>query len=305
MSYRRIEPYLYFIIICAIWGGSFILMKKASLAFGPISIGAGRVLGGALALALVFFLQRKPWPLTRKFWGPMSFVVLVGYIGPYTLQPYLVSHYGSGFIGMMVSFVPLMTIIVSIPMLRVYPTARQVVGVLGGLACIGLVLSDGVERHIPFRDLAIAAAVPLAYAIVNTYIKRRFVGVSPLMISLGALALASSLLLPIAVALPSEQVKPGPHLGLAIGCVAVLGVLGTGVAIYMFYKLVQDHGPLFAGMVTYLVPVGAIVLGWLDDEKVTALQLTALGGIFAMVALVQYGSATVASDECRTASGEA
>jgi drug/metabolite transporter (DMT)-like permease len=228
-----------------------------------------------------------------------------GYVGPYTLQPYLVARHGSGFIGMMVSFVPLMTILVSIPMLRVYPTARQIVGVLGGLACIGLVLSDGVDREIPYVDLTVAASVPLAYAVVNTYIKRRFAGMPPLFIALGALALSSILLWPVALALPSEHVRSGSHLGMAIACVAVLGVLGTGLAIFLFYKLLQEHGPLFAGMVTYLVPVGAIVLGWLDDEQVTALQLTALGGIFVMVALVQYGSASVESEACGTASGKA
>ncbi|HUY93609.1 MAG TPA: hypothetical protein VMV10_33085 [Pirellulales bacterium] len=59
----------------------------------------------------------------------------------------------------------------------------------------------------------------------------------------------------------------------------------------MFNKMVLDQGPLFAGMVTYLVPVGAMVWGWLDEERVTLLQGVALTGIFAMVALVQYGAA--------------
>ena len=68
-------------------------------------------------------------------------------------------------------------------------------------------------------------------------------------------------------------------------------MLGTGLAISMFYRLIRDHGPLFAGMVTYLVPVGAVMWGWADAERVTATQLVALAGVFISVAVVQYGAA--------------
>jgi drug/metabolite transporter (DMT)-like permease len=60
---------------------------------------------------------------------------------------------------------------------------------------------------------------------------------------------------------------------------------------YWFNYLVQHHGPLFAGMVTNVVPLGAVLLGWADQETVSPLQLAALIGIVIMVALVQYGGA--------------
>ena len=55
----------------------------------------------------------------------------------------------------------------------------------------------------------------------------------------------------------------------------------------MIVKLVQSHGPLFAGMVTYVVPVVALVWGLLDKEQITTRQVVAITGILAMVALVQ------------------
>ena len=51
---------------------------------------------------------------------------------------------------------------------------------------------------------------------------------------------------------------------LAIASVAVLGVFGTGVAIWLFNKLISEQGPLFAGMVTNLVPIGAV---WLSSAR--------------------------------------
>jgi drug/metabolite transporter (DMT)-like permease len=105
------------------------------------------------------------------------------------------------------------------------------------------------------------------------------------------LGVAAAVLLPAALAMNSPSTAMGERLPLAISALAILGVLGTGVGTLIFNKMVLDQGPLFAGMVTYLVPVGALVWGWLDAERVTLSQALALAGIFAMVALVQFGAA--------------
>jgi drug/metabolite transporter (DMT)-like permease len=104
------------------------------------------------------------------------------------------------------------------------------------------------------------------------------------------LSSAAIVLLPAAVAVDSPATAASERLPLAIASLAILGVLGTGVGTLIFNKMVLDQGPLFAGMVTYLVPIGALVWGWLDAERVTLLQSAALAGIFAMVALVQWKS---------------
>ena len=74
---------------------------------------------------------------------------------------------------------------------------------------------------------------------------------------------------------------------LPVASVVVLGVLGTGLAVFLFYKLILSQGPLFAGMVAYLIPVGALLWGWADGERITLLQVSALAGVLAMVAVVQ------------------
>jgi drug/metabolite transporter (DMT)-like permease len=288
-------PYLIFLLICAIWGASFILMKKAALAFGPIGIGGLRVLGGAVVMAMLWQWRRPAAGLRREHWLPLSGVVIVGYAWPYSIQPWLVSRHGSGFIGMTVSLVPLLTLAVSPLMLGLYPSRRQVVGVVGGLICMLMLFGDGLARSVPPFDLALAASVPLSYAVTNTYIRQRFVGVSPLSLTIGALSLTATMLLPLTAAVPGEALRIDHNLPLALFCVVTLGVLGTGLSTWLFNKLIQEQGPLFAGMTTYLVPVGAIAWGWFDGERITPLQLAALAGIFAMVALVQYRAAGAAS----------
>ena len=282
-------PYILFLLVCFIWGASFILMKKATLAFGPITTGGWRAATAAVTLAVLWFAVERSWPITGKhFWRVLLFA-LVSYTWPYSIQPYLVARHGSGFIGMTVALVPLLTLLVSAPMLGVYPTLRQAIGVVGGLIFIGVLMFDGLQRQVPIGDMAMAASVPLSYALGNVYLRKHFLDLRPLALTLTAFAFSSFVLLPLGTV--TERVVVSPDLPMAATSLLVLGVVGTGVATWTFNHLVHGHGALFAGMVTYLVPIGAILWGWLDHEQVTARQLVALAGIFAMVAVVQYGAA--------------
>jgi drug/metabolite transporter (DMT)-like permease len=138
--------------------------------------------------------------------------------------------------------------------------------------------------------LLLALSVPACYALTNVCIRRQLQHVPSLPLSAVTLSVAAVLLLP--PALWGEHPDPAPSgaLPLAIASLALLGVVGTGIGMFIFNKMVLDQGPLFAGMVTYLVPVGALIWGWVDEEQVTLLQFVALAGVFAMVALVQFGA---------------
>jgi len=293
-------PYLLFWLLCVIWGSSFILMKKAGLVFGPIGVGAGRVFGGATILVILWWLNRRRWAIAGRHMPHIVALGVLGYSWPYALQPYLVVLYGSGFIGMTVAFTPLLTILVSIPMLGQYPTRRQLAGVLGGLVCMAVIMVDGLDREVPPAALLLAFTVPLSYAVANTYIKQKLHDVASLPVTCGAMVAAALLLVPLAnmhsllepYNLSAPAIEPTPdEWQLAVGSLLVLGVIGTGIATYVFNKLVLDHGPLFAGMVTYLVPLGAIAWGWADAETVSGKQIAALLGVLAMVAVVQYRAA--------------
>jgi drug/metabolite transporter (DMT)-like permease len=275
-----------FVLICLTWGSSFILMKKATVAFGPLGVGAYRVIAGGLTLLLLWQLVGRRWPMDRRHVVPVLLLALVGYAVPYALQPYLVARHGSAFVGMMVSLVPLLTIVVSVPMLSVWPTVRQAMGVVGGLGFMLVIMGDGLRRDVPAWDLLLASAVPLTYALANTYVKQRFAGVSALALSMTALLASGGMLLPLS--LGTEQIEAGEGFGGALAALLVLGVLATGLAMFVFYRLIHDHGPLYAGMVAYAIPAIALLWGWLDGEALTALQVAGLLGIFVMVGLVQW-----------------
>ncbi len=290
--------YLYFILLCLIWASSFILMKKAALTFGPLTIAGLRCLGGALILAAGWSLFRRASLPTRRQLPWLLVTTTLGYGYPYAVQPYLVHRYGSGFIGMMLCFVPLLTVLFSMPVLRVFPTRWQLVGVLGGLACMAVIMADGLRREVPVLALLLAFSVPASYALTNITIKRHLTALSPHVLALVSMGLATFFVLSAGAA--TEPVADNGPFWLSVACVAILGVLGTGVATVMFFRLVQQQGPLFAGLVTYIVPLGALLWGWADSEKVTWLQILALLGVLCMVAVVQVDLARQTRSQAET-----
>ena len=278
--------YLMFIFISAIWGSSFILMKKAGLNYPPFSLCAGRILlAAALLYVAIKCLKGIKYKINKKdFWG-LTFVAVCTALA-FIFQPYLINKYGSGFIGIMVIFVPLITIIVSIPMLKIKPTFLELVGVVGGIGFMFMLLQDGLERDITFIDFCLAVATPILYAVSNTYTKKSISHIPAIHISFWIMFISGLMVLPFALAF--EKVKVDDFFFEATLSLSALAFLGTGLAAVCFFFLIEKRGPLFAGMVTYLIPLGAIVWGYFDDEVVTDMQLIAIVGLILMVALVQW-----------------
>lgn len=304
-GYSATMAYVLFLMICSIWSGSFLLMKKASLVFSPISVGAWRVAGGAAVLLMLWLWRRQPLGWRRRDVWSLAWIVFAGYAWPYCIQAWLVARNGSAFIGMTVSFTPLFTMLASVPLLKVTPHPRQAAGVFGALCGLGLLMSEGFSRQIPAIDLLLAVTVPLGYALVNTWIRRELTHVSPLTMSLVSMSIASMILQPMSWYFPAPIPPRADAFWPAVVSLAVLGIIGTGLAMFWFNKLIHDRGPLFAGMVTNLVPAGAVVWGWCDGEEVTQRQLIALAIILPMAALVQFGGRREANFKADELRGEA
>lgn len=285
-------PYVCFAIVCTVWSCSFILMKKAALCFSPVEVSFGRILGGAAILALVCWVQRRRITIGRGNRAPFVAVAILGFVWPYTIQPWLISRLGSAFMGMTVGFTPLLTMLFAVPLLGMLPTRRQVWGVLGALVFLGFLMVDGLNRSVAPLDLALAMTVPASYAASNSVIRRNLRQIGSLELTLASFLAAGAMLAPLLALAPTETGCDARSQAMASIALVILGVVGTGLATWLFNRMIHEQGPLFAGMVTNLSPIGALAWGWLDAEPVTALQVVALAGLVGMVTLVQYGAAT-------------
>jgi drug/metabolite transporter (DMT)-like permease len=282
--------YAYFISLVLIWSVSFLLMKKATLCFAAASVGAWRVFAGAVVVIAVWRWRRGRLTLKRKQIVPLLLVIVLRFVIPFTIQPALVVRVGSGTLGMCIGFVPLATVMVSVPILGVYPSRLQLIGILGALISLGVLMIDRMRWDVSPRDMSLAITVPLLYATANTIVRRWLANIPSLeMVSLSLAG--SSILLSPALALPQAPAEaPISMLRTSVVAMLFLGIISTGFASVMFNRLIRERGPLFAGMSNNLVPVGAVIAGWLDAEPVSLLQTVALGGVVAMVAIVQIAS---------------
>ena len=226
---------------------------------------------------------------------------------PQVIQSYVLAQgFGHSFFGTMVAAIPLLTILVSIPMLGIRPSPRELVGVLGGLVCMWLLVEDGVHRGMSFGLLALTFVIPLSSALSNTFIKwkLRHVPAAPLTAIL--LTAASFALLPLQLSTPALESMhiAGPSnaaiTSTAIVYLLLLGVVGSGLSTMVFIWMILKSGPLFAGMTTYVVPVLALLWGTVDQETISSRQMLAIAGVLSMVALVQFGSRKEIADAERT-----
>ena len=283
--------YFLFITVSVLWGINFVLMKYAVTTYTPLGVAAIRVASGAAILGAIFFIRERNWPFRITDVAPLALIVVLGYTWPFFIQPHLIQFCGSGVIGLMPSLVPLVTIAISVPLLGVWPSTRQFTGVLIGLGLIALLFLDGVNRRIDTIHLLLAVTVPFSYAISNTYVKKRFSGVPPEGLTFVCLAITSAVLIPSCL-LEGESALDrfvaSDQVILSTLCAIWLGVFGTGIALLFFTLMLQRRGPLFAGMVTYIIPIIALFAGAWDGEYVSWLQILALTGILAMVTVVQW-----------------
>jgi drug/metabolite transporter (DMT)-like permease len=289
--------YIAFVFVCCAWGSTFILMERVSHALGPVEIGITRLLMAAIALGIIWWCRRDTCRLERRYIPAILFSALVANVAPYVTQPYVLAQgFGHSFFGVAVAAIPLLTIVISIPMLGVWPTWRQLLGVVGGLACLWFVIDDGFERGMSWGLIALASVVPLTAAFNNTYIKRTLSNVPALPLTAVMLGSAGIMLLPLEFCRPAMTALDlnGPanpeFTSTTLVCLLFLGVVTTGLSTVAFFYLVVEKGPLFAGMATYVVPLLAMGWGMFDREPITTQQLVAMAGVLLMVGLVQSGA---------------
>lgn len=298
LSLRSIAvAHLAFIFCCLVWGSSFILLERVTHVFAPVEIGIWRMLTGAAVVGLFWWWRPGAFRLARRDWLYMIIAAAAFTAPPQVIQSYVLAQgYGHSFFGTMVAAIPLLTILVSVPMLGVIPTRRELIGVLGGLACMWLLVEDGVHRGMSFGLLALTFIVPLSSAVSNTFIKWKLPHVPAAPLTTTLLIAASFALLPLQLSTPTLEMLHivGPPNAtvtpMSVVYLLLLGIVASGVSTMVFIWMILKKGPLYAGMTTYVVPVLALLWGTVDEEAISRQQMLAIVGVLVMVACVQTGS---------------
>jgi len=276
------------IALMLIWGSSFILIKRGLEHFDAVQVGLLRIVFAWLFL-LPWALRRMRG-LTRRQW---MFLFLVGFVGsglPSWLFPKAQTGIDSSLAGILNSLTPLFTTLVGILAFSARPKWFNVLGVLIGLGgAVGLMsVSGGHSLEFNFSYAVYILIATFCYAINANIVKYALPDVKPVTITAVAFSLiglpALGILLGATDFLPRMQAE-GMHWE-GLGYVAILGVVGTGLALMFYNRLIHLTTPIFASSVTYLIPLVALSWGTLDGELFRASYLIWIMLILIGVALV-------------------
>lgn len=264
--------WFFLIILALIWGSSFILIKKGLVGLNPYQLGSLRIVFAAIFLLAIGFKTLPKIPL-----GKWKFIVITSIFGtfiPAFLFSIAETEIDSSITAILNSLTPLNALLLGILVFKLDFKRNQVFGVCIGLAGSILLVLNGASNH-PEQNYYYAILVLIAsvcYAINVNLINKYLSDLSPLTISTGNFAV---MLLPAFLILVFSGFFTGIHLEkvqYSIGYIFILGVLGTGIANIIFYKLIKMSSPVFATSVTYLIPIVAFFWGLFDNEMLTVIQ---------------------------------
>ena len=258
----KIKHWIIFILLGAIWSSSFMWIKIAVQEIGPITLVAFRALFGLLFGLVVVFIQRVQWPRTFKSWFPLLLLGLSNIAIPFFLISWGEQSIDSAVASILDATVPLFTILIAHYLLHDDKiTLPKVLGLLIGFIGVVVLMSKDL-LNASTNSLLGQAAVILAsvfYAVNSVYVRKTTEDMPGIVRSTGPL-LSSSVIMWLGTFLFERPVEM-PQLGITWVALLWLGILGSGLAFTMAFYLIHEIGPTRTTMVTYLFPLGGVILG--------------------------------------------
>jgi drug/metabolite transporter (DMT)-like permease len=251
-----------FLLLAALWGASFMFMRLATLEFGPLPTAGVRV-----AIASLFLLPLLLWrglgPQLARHWKKIFFIGLLNSAVPFACFSYALLSISTGLSAILNATVPLFGALIAWIWLKDRPHHWRILGLVIGFAGVALLAWDKASFKPDAAGLSSGLAVlacllaTLCYGISASYTKRYLGGVPALVTATGSqLGATLGLALPTLLMWPQRQ--PGSAAWLAL---LAVGVLCTGVAYILYFRLIENVGPARSLTVTFVLPVFALIYG--------------------------------------------
>lgn len=252
-------------VLSAIWGASFLLIRIGAPALGPVPLMEARVVLAALFLAAVGRWWRRPL-LWRAHWRHYLILGVVNSALPFLLFGYAALALPASILSILNATSPMWSALIAVLWLGTPLSGRTLSGLLLGVLGVALLVGFDTATMRPGAGLAIAASLGAAvcYALASNYAKSAQ-SVEPLANAHGSMWAASLAMAPALLFVPLPAM---PGIGIATAVLA-LGVVCSGVAYLLYFRLIGDIGAAPALTVTFLIPLFGVLWGWLFlDEAV-------------------------------------
>ncbi|HEX6345739.1 DMT family transporter [Umezawaea sp.] len=247
--------------LALVWGSSFLWIKIALTGLSPVQIAVVRTALGAAVIVALVYARGHRLPRSRTAWGHLTIAAIFGNVIPFILFAVGEKTVDSGVAGVINSTTPLWTL--AIGLLLGFEKQRggaRLAGLVLGFAGTLLIFAPWERSGLASWGALACLAAAASYAVAYVYIGRTLSGqgLTSMQLSSTQLVIGTGL---TTLVVPVAGLQP-VHLNLgAVVAVVILGVLGTGVAFVINYRLIADEGPTNATTVGYLLPVVSVLLG--------------------------------------------
>ncbi|WP_259365644.1 DMT family transporter [Colwellia sp. MB02u-6] len=272
------------LLLAAIWGASFMFMRVGSPEFGPIVFATLRTGIAAIFLIMCLVLFKETNALKGR-WRDIFVVGALNTAIPFTLFSFATLTLTAGTASVLNATAPMFSAIVAYIWLKDKLSLSAIFGLIIGFFGVYLLVSDNLNFDIEFTDKSFennallptlaAMLAALCYGISANYTKKNLSTIKPLALAAGSQISATAMLLPLSLFFIPETL-PSAN---AIWSVLLIGVICTGVAYILFFRLIAQLGPAKAISVTYLIPAFGILWGALFLGETISLIMLLGGGI--------------------------
>ena len=277
--------WLMLIALSVLWGGSFFFVGIAVKELAPFTIVFIRLSLAALTLWIVILVLKIPVPKTVSAWRALMIMGILNNVIPFSLIVWGQSHIESGLASIFNAMTPLFTVLVAGTFLtdeRI--SGMKITGVLLGLCGAAVMVGSdalmGIGTDVLAQLAVMGAAVSYGFSTVFGRRLKSF-ALNPIALAAGQVTMSSLILAPVALLIdrPFSQAMPGWNVWAAL---IALAVFSTALAYILFFRILTSAGATNVSLVTFLVPVSAIFLGFVFlDER---LQLTHIAGMILIAA---------------------
>ena len=280
------RDWLLLVTLSVLWGGSFFFAEVAITSLPPFTIVLLRVGLAALALHIFLLATGSRMPLDLRLWGAFLVMGFLNNAVPFSLLVWGQTQIASSLASILNAMTPIFTVVVAHFLTSDEKmTGGRLAGVLIGFAGVAVMIGPAALAGLGANLLAQIACLgaTLSYAFAGVF-GRRFarMGVSPVQTAAGQVTASALILLPLSMMVdrPWTLAMPGME---AMASVVALALLSTAVAYILFFRLLASAGATNIMLVTFLVPVSAILLGVtilgerLEPEHFAGMALIGLG----------------------------
>lgn len=262
--------------LAAIWGGSFLFLRIAAPAIGPVGVAACRVVGATLML-LPLALLRHEGPALRRHLPQLMGAAIFSCVLPFMGLGQAARHLPAGLLSILNATTPMWGALVGWLWAREKLSGMRALGLAMGFAGVAMLGADGRHLDSPNAHWAVALALgaTLMYAVAVHYTKRYLSALKPLSACAGTLSMASLVLIGPAlwVGPPATAPATSSWSSVPMGAwmaVLALSLLCTGLAYLVFYRLIDRIGASRALTVTFLItPFGMLWAALFLGEHIT------------------------------------